>query len=47
MMQDRGTNLTAALVETDADGLHAAPKSTPVGRLDEVKAARDLNYACL
>lgn len=37
----------AALVDTDPDALHAAPVSTPVGRLDEVRAARDLNCACL
>lgn len=37
----------AKLVDTDPDALHAAPVKTPVGRLDEVKAARDLNCACL
>ena len=30
----------AQAAETDPDSLHAAPKTTPVGRLDEVKAAR-------
>ncbi|MCF6285023.1 MAG: aminomethyl-transferring glycine dehydrogenase subunit GcvPB [Candidatus Hydrogenedentes bacterium] len=37
----------AEAAESDPDSLHAAPRSTPVGRLDEVKAARDLNCACL
>lgn len=37
----------AKLVDSDPDALHAAPVTTPVGRLDEVKAARDLNCACL
>lgn len=37
----------AALVDADPESLHAAPVNTPVGRLDEVKAARDLNCACL
>ncbi|MBX3177857.1 MAG: aminomethyl-transferring glycine dehydrogenase subunit GcvPB [Candidatus Hydrogenedentes bacterium] len=37
----------AALVDSDPESLHAAPVNTPVGRLDEVKAARDLNCACL
>lgn len=37
----------ARRAETDPDALHAAPTSTPVGRLDEVKAAKDLNCACL
>ena len=37
----------AKLVDSDPDYLHAAPTKTPVGRLDEVKAARDLNCACL
>jgi glycine dehydrogenase subunit 2 len=37
----------AKLVDTDPDSLHAAPVNTPVGRLDEVKAAKDLNCACL
>lgn len=37
----------AALANSDPDALHAAPVSTPVGRLDEVKAAKDLNCACL
>ncbi|MBP8130157.1 MAG: aminomethyl-transferring glycine dehydrogenase subunit GcvPB [Candidatus Hydrogenedentes bacterium] len=37
----------AARVDSDPDSLHAAPVTTPVGRLDEVKAAKDLNCACL
>jgi len=37
----------AKLVDTDPDSFHDAPRTTPVGRLDEVKAARDLNCACL
>lgn len=37
----------AAQIESDPDSLHDAPVSMPVGRLDEVKAARDLNCACL
>ena len=37
----------AEAVDSAPDSLHAAPVSTPVGRLDEVKAARDLNCACL
>jgi glycine dehydrogenase subunit 2 len=28
------------------EALHAAPVTTPVGRLDETRAARDLNLAC-
>jgi len=32
--------------KTNPDALHAAPTTTPVGRLDEVKAARDLDCAC-
>ncbi len=35
----------AALVDTDPESLHAAPVTTPVGRLDEVKAAKDLDCA--
>jgi glycine dehydrogenase subunit 2 len=31
---------------TDPDVLHAAPHVTPVGRLDEVKAAKDLVLCC-
>ena len=30
------------LAKNDPDKLHDAPVSTPVGRLDEVKAARDM-----
>ena len=37
----------ARRVSEDADSLRAAPVSTPVGRLDEVKAAKELNCACL
>lgn len=37
----------AELAKTDPEPLHDAPATTPVGRLDEVKAARDLNCACL
>ena len=37
----------AERVKTDPDSLHAAPVTKPVGRLDEVKAARELNCACL
>jgi len=33
----------AKRVDSDPQGLHDAPISTPVGRLDEVKAARELN----
>ena len=33
--------------ETNPDELKAAPKTTPVGRLDETKAARELNIASL
>ncbi len=36
----------ASLVDRDPDALHAAPVTTPVGRLDEVKAAKDLDCAC-
>lgn len=36
----------AALVDTDPESLHAAPVTTPVGRLDEVRAARELNCSC-
>jgi glycine dehydrogenase subunit 2 len=37
----------AERVKTDPESLTAAPVTKPVGRLDEVKAARDLNCACL
>jgi glycine dehydrogenase subunit 2 len=30
-------------VDTEPDALHEAPTSLPVGRLDEVRAARELN----
>ena len=36
----------AKRVTTDGDSLHAAPVTTPVGRLDEVFAARQLNCSC-
>jgi glycine dehydrogenase subunit 2 len=39
--------LIAEKAKTDPESLNAAPVTTPVGRLDEVKAARDLNCACL
>jgi glycine dehydrogenase subunit 2 len=35
----------AALARENAQALHEAPQRTPVGRLDEVKAARELNCA--
>jgi glycine dehydrogenase subunit 2 len=34
------------IVKND-ESLHAAPVTTPVGRLDEVRAARQLDCACL
>jgi glycine dehydrogenase subunit 2 len=34
----------AANAEKDPESLHAAPRSTPVGRLDETKAARDMDF---
>ena len=37
----------AGKAKTDPDGLKAAPVTTPIGRLDETKAARDLNIASL
>lgn len=37
----------AALVESAPDQLHETPVGLPVGRLDEVRAARELNCACL
>ena len=36
----------AARVESEPQGLHDAPVTTPVGRLDEVYAARHLDCAC-
>ncbi|MCF7817845.1 MAG: aminomethyl-transferring glycine dehydrogenase subunit GcvPB [Kiritimatiellales bacterium] len=33
------------LAKTDPDALHHAPVTTPVGRLDEVKAARDMRLS--
>ena len=36
----------ARLVDENPDVLHEAPVTTPVGRLDEVAAARTLNCAC-
>ncbi len=37
----------ARRVDTDPESLRTAPHTTPVGRLDEVKAARELNCARL
>jgi len=37
----------ADLARQNAGALHDAPANLPVGRLDEVKAARELNCACL
>ena len=37
----------ARLLKEDPDVLKKAPKTTPVGRLDETKAARDMNCALL
>lgn len=37
----------ARRVDADPESLHAAPCNTPVGRLDEVKAAKELNCARL
>lgn len=37
----------AEKARTDSAALHKAPVHTPVGRLDEVRAARDLSCACL
>ena len=37
----------AKLAEENPDYFHDCPRTKPVGRLDEVKAARDLNCACL
>lgn len=36
----------ARLAEADPEALKQAPTSMPVGRLDEVKAARELNCSC-
>jgi glycine dehydrogenase subunit 2 len=36
----------AAQAASAPEALHAAPLTTPVGRLDETRAARDLNIAC-
>jgi glycine dehydrogenase subunit 2 len=36
----------AAEAHSDPDVLHEAPHKTPVGRLDEVKAARELVLCC-
>ena len=35
----------AELAQNDPEALHSAPLTTPVGRLNETKAARDLNIA--
>ena len=37
----------ARITEEDPDQLHHAPVTLPVGRLDEVKAAKELNCADL
>lgn len=37
----------AEQVETDPESLRAAPHRMPVGRLDEVRAARELHCACV
>ncbi|HOK67323.1 MAG TPA: hypothetical protein PLV55_10970, partial [Anaerohalosphaeraceae bacterium] len=37
----------AQKARTEPETLKAAPMTTPVGRLDETKAARELNIACL
>jgi glycine dehydrogenase subunit 2 len=37
----------AETAKTDPEKLKAAPVTTPVGRLDETKAARELNIASL
>ena len=34
------------LAESNPDALHEAPITTPVGRLDEVKAAKDMRLSC-
>ena len=34
------------LAKNDPEKLHEAPVTTPVGRLDEVKAARDMRLSC-
>jgi len=39
--------MLAERAKTDPAALKDAPKTTSVGRLDEVKAAKDLNCACL
>ncbi len=37
----------ATQASEDPESFKCLPKTTPVGRLDEVKAARDMNLACL
>ncbi|NIA12967.1 MAG: aminotransferase class V-fold PLP-dependent enzyme [Nitrospiraceae bacterium] len=37
----------AQAAQDDPESLHAAPQTTPVGRLDEVRAARELDCGCL
>ena len=37
----------ADLAERDPESFHRFPETTPVGRLDEVKAARDMDLARL
>jgi len=37
----------AKLAETNPEAFKGYPRNTPVGRLDEVKAARDMDLASL
>jgi glycine dehydrogenase subunit 2 len=37
----------AELAQNDPEAFHRFPDNTPVGRLDEVKAARDMDLAFL
>ena len=37
----------AELAEKDPEAFKEFPKTSPVGRLDEVKAAKDMDIACL
>ncbi len=34
------------IIDNDPESMHAAPTTTPVGRLNEVKAAKELNCSC-
>jgi glycine dehydrogenase subunit 2 len=36
----------AELAETNPEALFQAPRSMPVSRLDETKAAREINVCC-